>query len=72
MKDNKRIVAVALLTEFDLERLGAGFSRAWPVDSSPCFGELLTQIDAADRELWQARDREHLIVSQRVEPQRRR
>ncbi|MFL9840468.1 hypothetical protein ABS767_05780 [Sphingomonas sp. ST-64] len=71
MKDNKRIVAIALLTEFDLERLGEGFSRAWPADSSPCFGELLTQIDAADREMWQARDREQLIVTQRTEPQRR-
>ncbi|HVJ01915.1 MAG TPA: hypothetical protein VM662_07000 [Sphingomonas sp.] len=72
MKDNKRIVAVGLLTEFDLERLGAGFSRAWPVDSAPCFGELLAQIDAADRELWRARDREHLIVTQPAETQRRR
>jgi hypothetical protein len=72
MKDNKRIVAVALLTEFDLERLGAGFARAWPVDSSPCFGELLARIDDADRELWQARDRERLIISHKAEPQRRR
>lgn len=71
MKDNKRIVAVALLTEFDLERLGAGFGRAWPVDSSPCFGELLARIDDADRELWQTRDREHLIATQRPSPQRR-
>lgn len=71
MKDNTRIVAVALLTEFDLERLGAGFGRAWPVDSSPCFGELLARIDDADRKLWQARDREHLIVTQ-PSPQRRR
>lgn len=72
MKDNTRIVAIALLTEFDLERLGTGFVRAWPVDSSPCFGELLARIDDADRKLWQARDHEHLIVTQRPSPQRRR
>jgi len=60
------MVAVALLTEEDLERLGSGFSRAWPVDTSPRFGGLSVQIDTADRDLRRARDRERR-VSQQVE-----
>lgn len=46
-----RIVAVGLLTQHDVELLGHGFSRLWPVDKSPCFTELLQAIDDADREL---------------------
>lgn len=48
---NERIVAVGLLTQRDVELLGHGFSRLWPVDSTPCFEELLRAIDDADREL---------------------
>ena len=68
MADKKRIVAIGLLTAHDLELLGAGFSRAYPVDTAPCFGELLAQIDAADRDLWRERDREHVIITQSIEP----
>jgi hypothetical protein len=61
-----RVIAIGLLTATDLNRLGAGFSRAWPVDEVPCFGELLVAIDAADRQLWRTRDEERLIaVSER-------
>ena len=51
-----QIVAVGLLTQDELQLLGAGFNRAWPVDESPCFEGLLEAIDDADRELWRARD----------------
>ena len=51
-----RIVAVGLLTQNDLNALGEGFTRAFPVDETPCFGELLRAIDEADRELWAERD----------------
>jgi len=61
---DKKIVAIGLLTTHDLERLGAQFTRAYPVDSAPCFGELLSQIDAEDRALWRARDTEHRIVTE--------
>lgn len=54
---NHRIVAVGLLTEHELDLLGDGFSRAWPVDETPCFTGLLEAIDEADRELWRERDR---------------
>lgn len=54
-----RIVAVGLLTQRDVELLGHGFSRLWPVDDSPCFTELLQAIDDADRELKRSRDEEH-------------
>ena len=50
-----RIVAVGLLTEFDLHRLGDTFSRLWPVDNVPCFEELLEAIDKADRQLQEQR-----------------
>lgn len=46
-----RIIAVGLLTEFDLNRLGDTFTRLWPVDDVPCFEELLAAIDEADRQL---------------------
>jgi hypothetical protein len=55
---NGRIVALGLLTQNELQLLGAGFNRAWPVDESPCFQGLLEAIDDADRVLWRARDGE--------------
>jgi hypothetical protein len=51
-----RIVAVALLTQRDVEMLGTSFTRLWPVDETPCFGALLQAIDEADRQLRQARE----------------
>ncbi len=49
----ERIVAVGLLTQREVELLGHGFSRLWPVDETPCFQELLQAIDDADLELSQ-------------------
>jgi hypothetical protein len=49
----ERIVAVGLLTQREVELLGRGFSRLWPVDETPCFQELLQAIDDADLELSQ-------------------
>lgn len=54
-----RIVAVGLLTERDVQVLGTGFQRLWPVDETPCFSQLLQAIDDADRDLWRQRDPEH-------------
>ena len=51
-----RIIAVGLLTQRDVDVLGQGFSRLWPVDRTPCFTELLQAIDDADRELQQCPD----------------
>jgi hypothetical protein len=50
----ERIVAVGLLTQREVELLGQGFSRLWPVDKTPCFQELLQAIDDADAELGKA------------------
>ena len=50
----ERIVAVGLLTQREVELLGHGFSRLWPVDETPCFTELIKAIDEADRELERA------------------
>lgn len=47
----ERIVAVGLLTQREVELLGQGFSRLWPVDQTPCFQDLLQAIDDADVEL---------------------
>ena len=52
-----RIVAVGLLTRKDLTLLGPTFDRAWPVEDTPCFSQLLQAIDEADRELSRERDR---------------
>ncbi len=52
----ERIIAVGLLTQRDLDVLGQGFRRAYSVDQTPCFGELLRAIDEADRQLWRQRD----------------
>ena len=35
------IVAIGLLTQGDLNLLGSGFRRAFRVDDTPCFDELL-------------------------------
>jgi hypothetical protein len=50
-----RIVAVALLTQRDVDLLGPTFERLWPVDEAPCFPELLRAIDEAERELREVR-----------------
>lgn len=47
---DQRIIAVGLLTARDLEVLGQGFTRVYPLDEKPCFAELLRAIDEADRE----------------------
>jgi hypothetical protein len=47
----ERIVAVGLLTQREVDLLGHGFSRLWPVDKTPCFTELIEAIDEADEEL---------------------
>ena len=49
----ERIVAVGLLTQREVELLGDGFSRLWPVDDTPCFMELIQAIDEADRKFEQ-------------------
>ena len=43
------IVAVGLLTQSDLDILGPAFKRAYPIDESPCFVQLLQAIDEADQ-----------------------
>ncbi len=46
----ERIIAVGLLSQSDLDRLGSRFTRVWPVDETPCFDGLIEAIDEADRE----------------------
>ncbi len=52
----ERIVAVGLLTQREVELLGHGFSRLWPVDRTPCFIDLIKAIDEADEELLKAHE----------------
>lgn len=54
----ERIVAVGLLTQRNLDRLGSSLERAWPISEAPCFSGLLQAIDEADRELIRERDAE--------------
>lgn len=55
-KGMSKIVAVALLTQKEVETLGKTFTRLWPVDETPCFDGLLRAIDEADRKLRRMRD----------------
>lgn len=54
--ERERIIAVGLLTEGDLAKLGTSFARAYLIDETPCFGELLAAIDDADRGRSQHRE----------------
>ncbi len=45
---SERYVAVGLLTQRDLDVLGSGFRRAFPLDKVDAFTSLLTAIDQAD------------------------
>ena len=47
----ERIVAVGLLTEREVNLLGAQFDRLWPVEQAPEFDELVRAIDEADERL---------------------
>ena len=54
----ERIVAIGLLSQQNLDRLGGSLEKVWSVDETPCFGALLHAIDEADREVWRERDRQ--------------
>lgn len=45
-----RIVAVGLLTQRDVEVLGAGFRRLYPVEDTAAFDDLLRQLDRSPRQ----------------------
>jgi hypothetical protein len=51
MDQPPRIVAIGLLTQHELELLGHGFDRAFPLNDELVFEDLLRAIDEADREL---------------------
>ena len=51
---NDQIVAIGLLTDDDLSRLGDTFTRLWPVEDASGFENLLAAIDEAQDRL--ARD----------------
>jgi hypothetical protein len=51
MAESRHIIAIGLLTQQDLEMLGQGFARAFPIDDALVFDDLLQAVDRADREL---------------------
>ena len=51
MPECQPIVAVGLLTQHELDLLGQGFDRAFPIDSENVFEDLLKAIDEAARAL---------------------
>ena len=57
MVDDRKIIAIGLLTARDLERLGTGLEHVYPLAEAPCFGDLLKAIDEADRRVWEERHR---------------
>lgn len=56
MKEREPVVAIGLLTARDLDILGSGFRRAFPIDDAAAFDELLKAIDAADAKRDQSPD----------------
>jgi hypothetical protein len=46
---NDRFVAVGLLTQRDLDVLGSGFRRAFPLNDTTDYTSLLIEIDRADQ-----------------------
>ena len=61
------IVAVALLTQTNLDMLGKSLKTVFKIDKTPCFGELLRAIDEADREHWREEDRQEALSKLREE-----
>jgi hypothetical protein len=59
-EEDEVIYAVALVTKNELSKLGGVFARAWPVELTPCFGELVAAIDDADSEYAYGQHREDL------------
>lgn len=51
MPESRQIVAIGLLTQRDLEMLGKGFERAFPLDNQLVFEDLLRAIDEAEQAL---------------------
>lgn len=47
-REPEPVVAIGLLTRSDLDVLGQGFRRAYPLDERTDFAELLKAIDEAD------------------------
>ena len=48
MVDQNPIVAVGLLSARDLERLGSGFHRAYPIGGDHAFEDLMTALDRVE------------------------
>ena len=56
MPDSRQIVAIGLLTQHELELLGQGFDRAFPINEELVFEDLLRAIDEAERALMPRND----------------
>ncbi|WP_449468995.1 hypothetical protein [Sphingobium chungangianum] len=50
MDAREEIVAIGLLTQNDIHRLGESFSRLFPLPRDGAFDDLIRAIDEADRE----------------------
>lgn len=46
-----RFVAVGLLTQRDLDVLGSGFRRAFPLNNTCAFTSLLIELDCVEEEM---------------------
>ena len=50
MAGHEDIVAIGLLTQDDIRRLGQNFSRLFPLPGDGAFDDLIKAIDEADRQ----------------------
>ena len=51
MSGHERFVAIGLLTQRDMDVLGSGFRRAFPLDDASAFDDLLKVINESSRRL---------------------
>jgi hypothetical protein len=64
--NDKRIVAVGLLTQTHVDMLGSSLKKVYKIDETPCFTALLEAIDEADREHWREQDHRDAVLRLRV------
>jgi hypothetical protein len=68
----EHIVAIGLLTNRDLERLGSGFKRCFPISDDEKFEDLLRAIDRADAAAALRVERSEQAVENSMPPMRQK
>jgi hypothetical protein len=59
---NERFVLVGLLTQRDLDVIGSGFRRAFPLNNTPDYTSLLIKIDEEEQRLGRPKPAERYLA----------